>query len=80
MVVSRQWPVLDFAAVFARLLGRKGGLASFTTHELEELKKFYNRTADLSEALLHEAFEAAPEKSIPYIAFEIQRLAGRKEN
>jgi transposase InsO family protein len=79
-VASRQWPFLDFAAVFARLLGRKGGLASFTTHELEELKKFYNRTPGLSEALLREAFEAAREKTIPYIAFEIQRLAGRKEN
>ena len=59
---------------------KKGGLASFTTHELEELKKFYNRTPGLSEVLLREAFEAAREKTIPYIAFEIQRLAGRKEN
>jgi transposase InsO family protein len=78
-VASRQWPFLDFAAVFARLLGRKGGLASFNTHELEELKKFYNRTPALSEHLLREAFEASREKTIPYIAFELQRLAGRKE-
>lgn len=79
-VASRQWPFLDFASVFARLLGRKGGLASFTTHELEELKKFYNRTPALSEVLLVRAFEKAPEKTIPYIAYEIQRLAGTKED
>lgn len=79
-VASRDWPFLDFAGVFARLLGRKGGLASFTTHELEELKKFYNRTPGLTEALLREAFQVAQEKTIPYIAYEIQRLAGRKED
>ena len=79
-VASRDWPFLDFAGVFARLLGRKGGLASFTTHELEELKKFYNRTPGLGEVLLREAFERAQEKTIPYIAYEIQRLAGRKED
>lgn len=78
-VSSRAWPFLDFAVVFARLLGRKGALASFTAHELEELKKFYNRTSALSEALLREAFEKAQEKTIPYIALELQRLAGRKE-
>lgn len=80
VVVSRQWPFLEFAVVFARLLGRKGGLASFSAHELEVLKKFYNRTTGLSEALLREAFQKAPEKTIPYIAYEIQRLAGRKED
>lgn len=79
-VASREWPFLDFMVVFARLLGRKGGLASFSTHELEELKKFYNRTPSLTEALLREAFEKAQEKTIPYIAYEIQSLAGRKED
>ena len=76
----RNWPFLDFISVLARLLGRKGGLASFSAHELEGLKKFYNRTPGLTEALLREAIERAPEKTIPYIAYEIQRLHGRKED
>jgi transposase InsO family protein len=80
VVASREWPFLDFVSVLARLSGRKGGLASFTTGELEELKKLYNRNPGLSETLLREAFERAQEKTIPYIAYELQRLAGRKED
>ena len=78
-VAAREWPFIDFAHVLARLLGRKGGLGSFSAHELEELKKFYNRTPGLSETLLREAVGRAPEKTIPYIAYEVQRLVGRKE-
>jgi transposase InsO family protein len=80
VVASREWPFLDFVAVLARLSGRKGGLAGFTTGELEELKKLYNRNPGLSEVLLRDAFERAQEKTIPYIAYELQRLAGRKED
>lgn len=80
VVASREWPFLDFISVLARLSGRKGGLASFTTGELEELKKLYNRNPGLSEVLLRKAFERAQEKAIPYIAYELQRLAGRKED
>jgi transposase InsO family protein len=80
VVASRDWPFLDFAAVLSRLSGRKGGLASFSAGELEELKKLYNRHPGLSETLLREAFERAQEKTIPYIAYELQRLVGRKEH
>lgn len=78
VVAARQWPFLDFVSVLARLSGRKGGLASFRAGELEELKKLYNRNPGLSEALLRKALERAQEKTIPYIAYELQRLAGRK--
>jgi len=78
-VATRQWPFLDFARVLARLCGRKGGLASFCARELEELKKLYNRTPGLTEARLREACASAREKTIPYIAYELQQLAGRKE-
>lgn len=79
-VAAREWPFLDFVTTLARLLGKKGGLGAFSAHELEELKKLYNRNPGLSEASLREAFEKAQEKTIPYIAYEIQRLAGRKES
>lgn len=79
-VAAREWPFLDFVATLTRLLGRKGGLGSVSAQELEELKKLYNRNPGLSEASLREAFEKAQEKTIPYIAYEIQRLVGRKES
>jgi hypothetical protein len=61
-------------------MGRKGGLASFSAAELETLRKFYNRTPGLTDPVLHDAFESAQEKSLPYIAYEVQQLVGGKES
>ena len=80
-VVSRRaWPFHAFAKTFARLLGRKGGLAAFAAGELEALKKVYNRSAAVNEVMLKEAFERAPQKSIPYVGHELQKLAREQEN
>jgi len=76
---KRGWPFPAFTKAFAQLLGRKGGPSGFTAGELEALRKLYNRHASLSEALLVEAFEAAAEKTLPHLAYEIQKLVGRKE-
>jgi transposase InsO family protein len=75
----RSWPFSSFSKVFAELLGRKGGPSAFSSGELESLRKVYNRHSALTEALLTEAFEAAAERTIPHIAYELQRLQGRKD-
>ena len=79
-VPRRPWPFHRFVNTFARLLGRKGGAAAFNAGDLETLKKLYNRCAALSEVMLQEAFERAAQKTIPYVAYEIQKLVGRKEH
>ena len=58
----------------AQLLGRRGGLSAFTTDELEALGKLYPRV-DCTAALLRQAVEQSPEKTIPAIAFQLQRLS-----
>jgi hypothetical protein len=80
-VVSRRaWPFHAFAKTFARLLGRKGGLAAFAAGELETLKKLYNRSAAVNEVMLKEPFEKTSQKSIPYVGHELQKLAKEQEN
>jgi transposase InsO family protein len=70
---SRGWPFPDFAKSLAHLLGRKGGLSAFNADELEALKKLYQRV-DCTEPLLRQAVAQAEEKTIPAIAFHLQRL------
>jgi len=69
----------DFAQTLAHLLGRRGGLSAFSTDELEALSKLYARL-DCSESLLRQAVEQAPEKTLPAIAFQLQRLNDRSES
>jgi len=78
-VRRRPWPFHSFVKTFARLMGRKGGVAAFAAGELETLKKTYNRSAAVNEALLKEAFERAPHKSIPYVAHELQKALREQE-
>jgi transposase InsO family protein len=75
----RSWPFANFTKLFSELLGRKGGPSAFSAGELESLRKIYNRHSALTEALLTEAFDAATERTIPHIAYELQRLRGRKD-
>jgi hypothetical protein len=70
----RRWPFGDFAQTLAQLLGRRGGLSAFTTDELEALGKLSQRV-DCTEALLRQAVEQSREKTIPAIAFQLQRLS-----
>ena len=75
----RGWPFNAFVTAFARLLGRKGGAAAFTAGELEILKKTHSRCRGLRDVMLTEAFENAPQKSIPYVTHELQKLAKEQE-
>ena len=72
----RRWPFGDFAQTLAQLLGRRGGLSAFSSDELEALGKLYPRV-ECTEPLLRQAVEQAPEKTIPAIAFQLQRLSDR---
>ena len=74
------WPFPSFAKSFAQLLGRKGDLSSFTTLELETLRNTFNRCSGLDEILLIEAFENAPEKTLPYVVYELQETVSSKKN
>ena len=76
---ERPWPFHAFVKTLAQLLGRKGGPSAFNSGELETLKKIFNRHPGLNEPLLLEAFERAAEKTIPHVAYEIQKLVGRKD-
>jgi hypothetical protein len=76
--VSR-WPFSEFAKQLAAYLGRKGGLAAFTTDELESLQKVYQRLTCLDASLLREACEHATGRTIPDVVFRLQQLAHEKQ-
>jgi len=75
----KTWPFANFVHTLARLLGRKGGLSAFNTHELETLHKLHRSIPNLSEVLVTRAFEQAPGKTLPRLIREIATLAQRKE-
>ena len=76
---GRRWPFAEFVKQLAGHLGRKGGLAAFTTEELESLQKVYQRLTSLDAPMLREACEGATGRSIPDIVFLLQQLAHEKE-
>ena len=69
---ARPWPFMAFVNKLALLMGRKGSFSAFLSHELESLKKCYNRIPTLNETLLTEAFQKASPKTLPYIIHELQ--------
>ena len=75
----RAWPFAAFVNTCARLLGKKGGCAAFTAHELEQLKKLYNQHAGLDPQRLKAACANATEKTIADIAYELQQQDKIKE-
>ena len=79
-IADRPWPLHAFLKSLAHLFGRPGGPSAFTAGELETLTKIFHRHSRLSEALVTEAFELAPEKTIPHVAYELQKLSARKES
>jgi transposase InsO family protein len=75
----RRWPFSEFAKQLAAHLGRKGGLAAFTTDELESLQKVYQRLTCLDAAMLREACATATGRIIPDVVFRLQQLAHEKQ-
>jgi len=76
---GRRWPFAEFVKQLAGHLGRKGGLAAFTTDELESLQKVYQRLTSLDAPMLREACERVTLRTIPDIVFLLQQLAHEKE-
>jgi hypothetical protein len=68
------WSVTSFARVFARLLGRRGGVSGLTAQEMETLNAFHSRHENLNEGLLRKAFERAASSTILEILFQLQSL------
>ena len=71
---GRRWPFAEFVKQLAAYLGRKGGLAAFTTEELESLQKVYQRLTTLDAPMLREACERVEHRTIPDIVFVLQQL------
>ena len=75
----RRWPFSEFVKQLAAYLGRKGGLAAFTTDELESLQRVYQRLTSLDTAMLREACERASGRTIPDVVFLLQQLAHERQ-
>jgi putative transposase len=68
------WAFGQFAAKFAKLLGRKGGASGLSTQEMELLSKVHGSHPRITVRLLEQAFELAEQKTIPVIVFHLQTL------
>ena len=68
------WSVSNFARLFARLLGRQGGVSALTAPELDILAAFHARHDRLTEGLLRQAFALAASATIPDVLFQLQSL------
>ena len=68
------WSLTSFARVFARLLGRQGGVSGLTAQEMDILAAFHARHERLSESLLRKAFAQATSPTIPEVLFQLQSL------
>jgi putative transposase len=68
------WSVTHFARVFARLLGRQGGVSGLTAQEMDVLAAFHARQDRVTETLLRQAFAQAASPTIPEVLFQLQTL------
>ncbi len=68
------WTVTSFARLFARLLGRQGGVSGLSAHEMDILAAFHTRHDGLTESLLRDAFDQATSPTIPEVLFQLQSL------
>jgi hypothetical protein len=68
------WSLTSFARVFARLLGRQGGVSGLNAEEMDVLAAFYARHDRLTESLLRQAFTHAASPTIPEVLFQLQSL------
>jgi len=72
------WSLTGFARVFARLLGRQGGLSGLTAQEMDALTAFHARHDGLTENLLRKACAQADSPTIPKILFQLQFLLSER--
>ncbi len=70
----QQWPFAAFLKRLGFLMGRKGGVSSFTAGELETLKRAYDKYPDINDPRLTHAFECAEVKTIHHIVFQLQNI------
>ena len=68
------WSFTQFAAKFAKLLGRKGGASALSTQEIELLGQVHRNHPRVNEPLTETAFQLAEQKTIPVIVFHLQQL------
>lgn len=71
---------MAFVQKLALLMGRKGSISAFQSHELETLKKCYNRIPALNESMLARAFHMASEKTLTHIVYQLQIAHTQKED
>jgi transposase InsO family protein len=74
LINYQRWPFAAFIQKLAQLMGQKGATSAFTAHELESLKKIYDRHSELTEPRLIKAFERAEIKNIAHLAYQLQNL------
>jgi len=79
VVSQRSWPFAAFVQKLSKLMGRKEGLAAFSSEEYEILKKNYDRIACLNESMLLEAWEKAEKKTIPHLVYQLQNIKQREK-
>lgn len=72
------WSLTSFARVFARLLGRQGGVSGLSAEEMEILACFHNRHERLTESLLRDAFARAEAPTIRDVLFQLQILLSER--
>ena len=68
------WSLSSFARVFARLLGRQGGVSGLTVQEMDLMAAFHARHDRVTESLLRQAFEQASAATLPEVLFQLQSL------
>ena len=71
---SHLWPFPAFAATWAKLLGRKGGVSALSTQEMELLQGVHQRHPRITQPLLEEACQLADPKTLPVIVYHLQNL------
>jgi len=74
------WSLSSFARVFARLLGRQGGVSGLTVREMELLAAFHARHDRVTETLLRQAFEQAAAATLPEILLQLQTLCPERND
>jgi putative transposase len=65
---------VQFADTLAKLLGRKGGVSSWSGEELEILAKVHRRYPRVTASHLRQACERAEAKTLPLIVFQLQQF------
>ncbi len=74
------WSLSRWAARFAQLLGRSGGLSGLSPDELSALRTFHTKHDRVHETLLRKAFTQAEPKTIPQILWQLQCLLQEGKN